>query len=103
MVTLILLLFMLVVAVSLVAFAMASPGRLLEYVTLTGLVAGALAVAFCLNDTPGVRARLCSVGGRWVSATEDTATTATVAGQTVTVTSTRDAAVRLLRDTIGEL
>lgn len=77
------------------------PQRLLDYATLALLVAVALLVALCLDSAPSLRTRLWSVGDQWANAVEDTATTVTVAGGSMTATSTRDAAMQLLRTTIG--
>lgn len=77
--------------------------RVLDYAALVVLVLVALVVAFCLDEAAGLRARLWSVRTHWTDAAEDVATTCTVHGRTVTVTSTRETAARLLRDTIGEL
>lgn len=79
------------------------PERILSYVTLAVLVVAVLVIAFCLDTAPSVRARLWSVGARWESAADDAATTLTAHGRTVTATSTRDTALRLLLDTIGDL
>jgi hypothetical protein len=77
--------------------------RFLDYATLAVLVAAALIVAFCLDDAPSIRVRLWALGSRWTSAADETASTKTLEGRTVTVTSTRAAAVQMLRDSIGEM
>lgn len=79
------------------------PERLLEYVTLVALVAVALIVAFCADDAASFRTRLWSTRCRWTWAAWDTTETAVVLGRTVAMTSTRQTALRLLREVIGEL
>ena len=82
---------------------MTLPQRLLDYVTLALLVAVALLVAFVMDDGPSLRARLLSVGDRWTFAAEDVTSTSYGAGGAVTVTSTWETALRLIRDTIGDV
>lgn len=77
--------------------------RVLEYVTLAVLVAAALTIAFCAADSASLRTRLWTTRCRWTWATWDTTRTASVLSKTVTVTSTRATALRLLRDVIGDL
>lgn len=79
------------------------PERLLEYATLAVLVAIALTVAFCAQDNTSLRARMWSTRCRWVWAAKDCTSTAVIRGRTVTATSTRQTAMRLLRDVIGDL
>lgn len=77
--------------------------RVLEYVTLAVLVVAALTITFCAEDSASLRTRLWSTRCRWTWAAWDTTTTSTVLAKRVTVTSTRDAALKLLRDVIGDL
>lgn len=77
--------------------------RLLEYTTLAFLVFLAVAVAFCAMDNSGMRARLWRVRCAWTWAAKDTTRTSVHLGRTVTAISTRQTALRLLRDVIGDL
>ncbi|WP_433520039.1 hypothetical protein ACQP2T_63605 (plasmid) [Nonomuraea sp. CA-143628] len=79
------------------------PERLLEYATLAALVVVALVVTFCAEDAASFRTRLWSTHCRWTWAAWDTTKTSTVLSKRVTVTSTRETALRLLRDVIGDL
>ena len=79
------------------------PERLLEYATLAALVAVALIVTFCAEDAASFRTRFWSTHCQWTWAAQDTTSTSKVLGNTVSVTSTRQAALRLLREVIGDL
>lgn len=79
------------------------PERVLEYVTLVVLVAVALTITFCADDSASLRTRLWSTRCRWTWAAWDTTSTSIVLGKTVAVTSTRQTALRLLREVIGDL
>lgn len=82
---------------------MSWPERLLEYATLAVLVVVAVTVTFCAEDAASFRTRLWSTRCRWTWAAAGTTKTSAVLGKTVTVTSTRATALRLLRDVIGDL
>lgn len=77
--------------------------RAREYILLALLVAMAVTVAFVADEGTDVRTRWWSVRSRWIWAARDASTTATVSGATVTMTSTRQVAMRLLLETIGDL
>lgn len=79
------------------------PERVLEYATLAVLVAVALTITFCADDSVSLRTRLWSTRCRWTWAAWDTTKTSIVLGKSVAVTSTRQTALRLLREVIGDL
>lgn len=79
------------------------PERVLEYVTLVVLVAVALTITFCADDSASLRTRLWSTRCRWTWAAWDTTSTSIMLGKSVSVTSTRQTALRLLREVIGDL
>jgi hypothetical protein len=79
------------------------PERCLEYTTLAMLVALAFTVAFCVQENSSIRTRLWMTRCQWTWAAKDTTSTSAVLGRTVTTFSTRQTAVRMLRDVIGDL
>lgn len=79
------------------------PERLLNDVTLVALVLVAVAAAFYADPTASFRTRRWKIRRQWLWAVRDTTTTVTAAGCTMTVISTRLAALRLLTDVMGDL
>ncbi len=77
--------------------------RVVDYVTVALLVAWALLVAFLAEDACSLRLRVWLVRCRWSWAARDATATATVAGTTVKLTSTRETALLLLDDVMGDM
>ncbi|MEV8639083.1 hypothetical protein AB0395_46245 [Streptosporangium sp. NPDC051023] len=77
--------------------------RAVEYAAVTALVLTALIVAFAANDSSTLKGRLWSVRRAWWWAATDARTTRTLRGATITCTSTKATALRLIQYTIGDL
>lgn len=78
--------------------------RAIEYTAVVALVAVALVVAFAVDESSTLRGRLWSVRRSWWWAANDARTVETLrGGDTVTLTSTKATALRLLHDVIGDL
>ncbi|MEV7011384.1 hypothetical protein, partial [Streptosporangium sp. NPDC051022] len=79
---------------------MSEPGwwcRVVEYIAVAALVVTALVVVFAADESSTVRGRLWAVRRAWYWAASDSRTVRTVQGSTITCTSTKATALRLIQ------